>query len=79
MTTHVRAVYENGVFRPTQPVRLAEGTTVDVVILQRDAPSPRPSVVEQLAEIARLPREGPDDGFSGADHDDVLYPDDKSR
>jgi predicted DNA-binding antitoxin AbrB/MazE fold protein len=79
MTTHVKAVYENGVFRPTQPVRLAEGTKVDVVILQPDAPSPRPSVAEQLGEIARLPPEGPDDGFSGADHDEILYPDGKSR
>ena len=73
MTTHVKAIYENGVFRPTEPVRLAEGTAVEVLISQAETASPRPSTVDQLRDIARLPSEGPDDGFSGADHDDLLY------
>jgi hypothetical protein len=30
-------------------------------------------VAERLAQIAALPIESPDDGFSGADHDQVLY------
>ena len=73
MTTHVKAIYENGVFRPTEPVRLAEGTSVEVLISQAETPSPRPSTADQLRDIASLPSEGPDDGFSGEDHDDLLY------
>ena len=30
-------------------------------------------VARRLAELATLPLEGPDDGFSGADHDSALY------
>jgi len=38
------------------------------------AVTPRPGTVAQrLSEIASLPAEGPSDGFSGADHDRVVY------
>ena len=30
----IRAVFENGVFRPMAPVKLAEGTVVDLQILR---------------------------------------------
>jgi predicted DNA-binding antitoxin AbrB/MazE fold protein len=36
MSTHLEAVYENGIFRPLQPVRLAEHQRVTVTI---DEPS----------------------------------------
>jgi predicted DNA-binding antitoxin AbrB/MazE fold protein len=36
MSTHLEAVYENGIFRPLQPVRLAENQRVTVTI---DEPS----------------------------------------
>jgi predicted DNA-binding antitoxin AbrB/MazE fold protein len=32
----VRAIYENGVFRPTEPVNLPENTEVEVNTLERD-------------------------------------------
>ena len=32
MSVAIRAVYENGVLRPTTPLALAEGSTVDVTI-----------------------------------------------
>jgi hypothetical protein len=31
------------------------------------------AIEEMLAEIESLPVEGPDDGFSGRDHDKILY------
>ena len=31
------------------------------------------AIEEMLMEIDALPLEGPDDGFSGRDHDKVLY------
>jgi predicted DNA-binding antitoxin AbrB/MazE fold protein len=34
----VKAIYENGVFRPQEPVHLAEHTEVDVVIPDAAAP-----------------------------------------
>lgn len=37
MTTAIRAVYEDGVFKPKEPVRLAERTEVEVLI-----PTPAP-------------------------------------
>jgi predicted DNA-binding antitoxin AbrB/MazE fold protein len=38
MTTAVKAIYEDGVFKPTQPVELEERTEVEVLI-----PSPAPA------------------------------------
>lgn len=32
MTTAVKAIYENGVFKPKEPIRLAERTEVDVIL-----------------------------------------------
>jgi predicted DNA-binding antitoxin AbrB/MazE fold protein len=32
MTTAVKAIYENGVFRPVAPVRLKEATEVEVLV-----------------------------------------------
>lgn len=28
----IRAIYENGIFRPTEPIRLPEGTVVEVQV-----------------------------------------------
>lgn len=32
MTTAVKAVYEHGVFRPVEPIRLKEATEVEVLV-----------------------------------------------
>jgi predicted DNA-binding antitoxin AbrB/MazE fold protein len=79
MTNRIRAIYERGVFRPTEPVALKDGSRVD---LEFEVPTPPPDAKElaaALAEIAALPVEGPDDGFSGADHDKLLYGGDEAR
>lgn len=44
MTKHLRAIYENGVFRPLEPVALAEHR--EVTLFVDDAPS------DNLADIA---------------------------
>lgn len=72
MTKTIAAVYENGVLRPTEPLALSEGAQVEITLHLEDAGPPRP-LWEALAEIASLPAESPADGFSGADHDEVLY------
>lgn len=73
MTIHVDAIFENGAFRPAAPVMLEEGTHV-VLTIEADAPlRPPERLVAALAEIAAIPAQSADDGFSGADHDEFLY------
>jgi predicted DNA-binding antitoxin AbrB/MazE fold protein len=79
----VTAIFDSGVFRPLEPVDLAQGTQVQVQLPTRaaalaDLPEPelakqQSAIEEMLVEIERLPCEEPDDGFSGRDHDQVLY------
>jgi predicted DNA-binding antitoxin AbrB/MazE fold protein len=72
MSNSVRAVYENGVFRPLKPVALPEGAEVHVVISdQSDKDGAAAAAI--LAEIAALPVEGDGDPFTSRDHDQVLY------
>ncbi len=40
MTITVRAIYENGVLRPVEPLRLPEGEAVDVTIATTQATAP---------------------------------------
>ncbi len=71
MSKQIQAVYERGVIRPLEPVALAEGERLDVILLTRDAPQ---TLAQALAHIAALPLENTSDSFSGQDHDAVLYP-----
>ena len=79
MTTTVEAVYESGSLRLLTPVTLAEGTHVQVTMTSsEDIPSASQedrvkTSLEILLAIAAMPMESPDDGFSGADHDRILY------
>lgn len=85
MSQTIPAVFDAGVFRPLQPVNLADGTRVDVQVTtspcgERAAElSPeqlaqqQKAIVQFLSDMEALPLEGPDDGFSGRDHDKVLY------
>jgi len=75
MTKTLTAVYENGVLRPSEPLPLGEGERVEVTVTTGEDAARHAELVKALAEIAALPTEGPDDGFSGADHDRVLYGD----
>jgi len=73
MSRQIQAVYENGVIRPLEPVHLAEGEELDVILISRQARSPR-KAAQILADIAKLPIEGKTDEFSGEHHDQILYP-----
>jgi len=68
----IDAIYEGGIFRPTRPVSLEEGTHVRVLLDEETQPPDPRRAAELLAEIAALPMEGPG-GFSGSDHDKALY------
>ncbi len=84
MDHSIAAIFDAGVFRPLEPVDLAEGTQVQVQVPRPvgDSSAELPpeelarqqaAIKEMLAEIASLPIEEPDDGFSGRDHDKILY------
>jgi predicted DNA-binding antitoxin AbrB/MazE fold protein len=72
------AIYENGVFKPLHPVDLKEHEVVRLAVVSQEptaaSTAGQPSALAaMLDETAALPPEGPDDGFSGRDHDRVLY------
>jgi len=73
MTTRVHAVYREGVLRPALPLPLGEGAEVELTITSSEKSDQSAGIADALAKIAQLPMEGPNDGFSGADHDHVLY------
>jgi predicted DNA-binding antitoxin AbrB/MazE fold protein len=69
MTTRVHAIYRGGVFVPATRVPVSEGAEVELTVTSNGSGS----LADALEEIARLPHEGPQDGYSGADHDRILY------
>jgi predicted DNA-binding antitoxin AbrB/MazE fold protein len=85
MSTTIEAVYERGVLRPSRPIDLAEGTRVEVIVIARrpaGASGPAPgkrTPAEILAEVAAMPMESSPEGFSGEDHDEILYGGDEPR
>jgi predicted DNA-binding antitoxin AbrB/MazE fold protein len=69
MTTKVHATYRNGVFLPSTPPPVADGAEVELIVTTGEPNS----LADALDQIAQLPAEGPQDGFSGTDHDRILY------
>jgi predicted DNA-binding antitoxin AbrB/MazE fold protein len=78
----IPAIFDSGVFRPLAPVDLADGTQVQVQVpvpasiseTSSDAVARQQAAIKKfLMEMESLPMEGPDDGFSGRDHDKILY------
>lgn len=80
MSYDVEAVFDDGVFRPLVPIAIPNGQQVRLHVEERAAEDGAEIIAQRKAAIAEflrlaeeLPPEGPDDGFSGADHDRVLY------
>lgn len=70
MTTTIRAIYQNGVLRPTQPLPLAEGETVEITLAWPKEPVPplteeeaveRIRSAKSLVEVFALAAEAPED------------------
>ena len=59
----IHAVFENGIFRPIEPVELPEGTPVDVLTPPSDAGS-SDSMSEGLARIYAILGERYESGFT---------------
>lgn len=88
MQRTIHAIFDSGVFRPLEPIDLANGTEVSIAVpmarRQKNGDAISDLSAEQIAgqqkaidnilfEIENLPIEEADDGFSGSDHDQVLY------
>lgn len=74
MTKEIEAIYEQGIIRPLEPLELAEGTRLDLIVVTHEQPKANGKAAEILAEIAALPLEGATDVFAGREHDSTLYP-----
>lgn len=77
MTITAEAIYEQGVLKLSQPIPLAEGTHVEVIVVSTKVPenhTQNHTPSEILGKIAALPLEGKCDTFSGQNHDQILYP-----
>jgi predicted DNA-binding antitoxin AbrB/MazE fold protein len=79
MTTTVEAIYEQGVLRLIQPLSLAEGTRVDIIVMTREPTAEGRTPADILAAIAALPLKVGSEEFSGQDHDKILYGDKGAR
>jgi predicted DNA-binding antitoxin AbrB/MazE fold protein len=72
MTTAVKAVYENGVFKPKEPVQLQEKTEVEVLI-PTPAPADDPTGWKAMREFIGLAGENGDGGKASEEHDRIVY------
>lgn len=71
----IKVIYQNGVFKPLNPLDVKEGTEAEVTIQKpRSIPTPE-KVIENLLRLADMPLEGEGKLFSGRDHDKILYGD----
>jgi predicted DNA-binding antitoxin AbrB/MazE fold protein len=61
MTTAIHAIYENGVFRPVQPVNLPEHCEVEVEVRSIKTSPERPSLDEVYAILSER--------FDSGEHD----------
>jgi predicted DNA-binding antitoxin AbrB/MazE fold protein len=73
MSLTIEAIYEKGVLKLIQPIALAEGTRVSVVITTPAGEPLGQSPAAILAAIAAFPSEPNNQPFSNQDHDQVLY------
>ena len=78
MSEMIKAVYENGTLVLEEPLKITNGSKVEVLIVE-NGQSNKQSAAEILAEIAALPIEGKTDPFSGRDHDTILYGEGRAR
>jgi predicted DNA-binding antitoxin AbrB/MazE fold protein len=51
MTTTVHAIFENGVFRPVEPVALPESTPVELEVRVPEVLGPPPPMTPGLAQV----------------------------
>jgi predicted DNA-binding antitoxin AbrB/MazE fold protein len=80
MSDTIPAVFDNGVFRPLEPVDLAKGTRVVVqlagpssAVADENDEGSRQAWCDYLDRMESLPDHSPRDGLSNRDHDRIIY------
>ena len=86
MSQDIDAIYEDGVFRPLQPLAIPDGMRVQIHVDAADAElagsahenaetiqRQREALTQLRSKMAVLPCHAPQDGLGGADHDQILY------
>ena len=80
MSRTILAIFDAGVFRPLEPVDLAEGTQVVVQVQGSMLPlsdevdeETRRAWHKYLDRMESLPDNSPRDGLTNRDHDRVIY------
>lgn len=82
MSQLIHAIFEDGVLKPLEPLNLVEHQRVWVSVAPEPAEAEddpqvaarqRQAMEELDAILDALPDNSPDDGFTSADHDKVLY------
>ena len=80
MSRTIPAIFDAGVFRPLEPVELAQGTQVELQLnlaeptIAKDNGAPAASGwLEYVDRMESLPDNSPKDGLSNRDHDRIIY------
>lgn len=80
MTRTITAIFDAGVFRPLEPVELADGTQVELQLqlaVTSDGgaadETTRQAWLKYLERMESLPDISPSDGLTNRDHDRVIY------
>ena len=71
MTTAVKAVYQNGVFKPKEPLDLKDQTEVEVLIPSSSLPDDDPTGWKTAARLIGFIQDAPPD--MAERHDQYLY------
>jgi predicted DNA-binding antitoxin AbrB/MazE fold protein len=71
MTTAVKAIYEDGVFKPLEPLQLDELTQVEVLIPSPAADEENPPALNAIDDLIGFIRNAPAD--MAEHHDRYLY------
>jgi predicted DNA-binding antitoxin AbrB/MazE fold protein len=80
MTRTISAIFDAGVFRPLEPVGLADGTQVELQ-LEVSAPGIPNEVNEEtkkawqqyIQRMEAMPDNSPQDGLTNREHDRIIY------
>jgi predicted DNA-binding antitoxin AbrB/MazE fold protein len=81
MTYQFDAIFDNGVFKPLEPVVLPDQSRVRVTVeaaqseaSEHDVIAKQQAAIKELwAELAKAPQHQNKDGWSVRDHDKLLY------
>ena len=80
MSRSIPAIFDAGVFRPLQPVGLADGTHVELQLQLSSPPqadeisvSTKKAWLEYLDRMESLPDHSPKNDLSNRDHDRIIY------